>query len=216
MIDSLRRWWRHTSVSPAFVGLTRRRIALQWRLRGRPAPPPHIVKQAILLRHQKHRRFRTFVETGTFTGEMVAAMRPYFERLISIEMAPAIHDAAVRRFAGDERVQLWLGDSGSILPRVLAALEHPALVWLDGHYMGSGTARADLDSPVQAELTSLLRHAIRGHLVLIDDARLFTGKDGYPTLEALRAWIERERPGTRVEVEADIIRCAFDAADAVS
>jgi hypothetical protein len=131
-------------------------------------------------------------------------------------MAPAIHDAAVRRFAGDERVQLWLGDSGSILPRVLAALEHPALFWLDGHYMGSGTARADLDSPVQAELTSLLRHAIRGHLVLIDDARLFTGKDGYPTLEALRAWIERERPGTRVEVEADIIRCAFDAADAVS
>jgi hypothetical protein len=216
MIAGLGLGGRRVAVSPALLGLPRRRIALQGRLRGRPAPPPHIVKQAILLRYQQQRRFRTFVETGTFTGEMVAAMRPHFERLISIEMAPALYEAAVRRFAGDARVQLRLGDSGSVLPEVLAALDHPAFFWLDGHYMGSGTARADLDSPVRAELAALLRHAVRGHLVLIDDARLFTGEGGYPTLDALRGWIERERPGTRVEVGADIIRCAFDAADAVS
>ena len=28
-------------------------------------------------------------------------MRPYFARLISIEMAPAIYEATKRRFAGD-------------------------------------------------------------------------------------------------------------------
>lgn len=216
MLTGMRHWWRRVSVSPSLIALTRRRIALQWRLRGRPVPPPHLVKQGILLRYQQQRRFRTFVETGTFTGEMVAAMRPHFETLISIEMAPAIHEAARARFAGDRAVRLLLGDSGSLLPDVVAALDHPALFWLDGHYMGGATARAAQDSPVRAELAALLRHRVRGHLVLIDDARLFTGAEGYPTLAELDDWVRRERPGTRVELEADIIHCLFDAADDVS
>jgi hypothetical protein len=216
VIDRLQRWWRRVSVSPALIALTRKRITLAWRLRGSPAPPPHVVKQDILLRYQKQRRFSTFVETGTFTGEMVHAMRPHFARVISIEMAPAIFEATKRRFAGDSRVELLLGDSGTLLPRLLSALDHPALFWLDGHYMGGTTARAEEDSPVRAELAALLRHPARGHLVLIDDARLFTGADGYPTLEELRAWVQRERPGSLVDVDADIIRCTLDAADAVS
>jgi hypothetical protein len=52
--------------------------------------------------------------------------------------------------------------------------------------------------------------------VLIDDARLFTGTQGYPTLDDLRAEVVRERPGSRVDLAADIIRCAFDSPDAVS
>jgi hypothetical protein len=32
----------------------------------------------------------------------------------------------------------------------------------------------------------------------------------------LRAWVQRERPGSLVDVDADIIRCTLDAADAVS
>jgi hypothetical protein len=51
---------------------------------------------------------------------------------------------------------------------------------------------------------------------LIDDARLFTGSAGYPTIEELRGWIARERPGCDVQVDDDIIRCAFDVEDAVS
>ena len=216
MIEGLQRWWRRVSVSPALITVTRKRVTLSWRLRGSPAPPPHVVEQDILLRYQKQRRFSTFVETGTFTGEMIHAMRPHFARLISIEMAPAIFEATKRRFAGDARVELLLGDSGVLLPRVLSTLNHPALFWLDGHYMGGTTARADQDSPVRAELAALLHHPVRRHIVLIDDARLFTGTDGYPTIDELRTWIDRERPGSRVDVDADIIRCALDAADAVS
>ena len=213
MIAGFRGWWRKVSISPALVAFTRRRIEWQWRLRGSPLPPPHIVKQHVVLEYQKARRFRTFIETGTFTGEMVAAMRPHFERLVSIEMAPAIYEATRPRFAGDAHVRLLLGDSGHLLPEIVKTLDHPALFWLDGHYMGGNTARAEADSPVRAELAALLRHPTRGHLVLIDDARLFTGAEGYPTIDELRAWVERERPGSRVEVAADIIRCALDVAD---
>jgi len=143
-------------------------------------------------------------------------MRPYFDRIFSIEMSPEIYEAASRRFAGDRRVTLVLGDSATELPRLLEALDHPALFWLDGHFMGAGTARAQEDSPVRAELGALLRHPVRGHLVLIDDARLFLGADGYPTVAELRNWVERERPGSRFDVEDDIIRCVLDAEDAVS
>jgi hypothetical protein len=216
MNDGIRHWWRRVSVLPLFIGLTRQRVAFQWQMRGRPLPPPHVVKQLAILRYQRTRHLRTFIETGTFTGEMVAAMRPYFDRIVSVEMSPKIYQAATRRFAGDSRVTLVLGDSATELPRLLEALDHPALFWLDGHFMGAGTARAQEDSPVRAELGALLRHPVRGHLVLIDDARLFLGADGYPTVAELRNWVERERPGSRIDVEDDIIRCILDAEDAVS
>ena len=151
MTERLRQWWRRLSVSPAFIGLTRRRVAFQWRMRGRPPPPPHVVKQLVILGYQHRRKLHTFVETGTFTGEKwVDAMRPYFSRIVSIEMAPDIHEAAVRRFQGDSRVELLLGDSSILLPRLLEQIREPALFWLDGHFMGGTTARGQDDSPVKA------------------------------------------------------------------
>ena len=210
MIQSIRERWRQFSVSPALIGFTRRRIALQWRLRGRPLPPPHLVKQLAILRYQQSRQFTTFIETGTFTGEMVAAMRPHFRRLISIEMSPEIHASARRRFAGDPHVELLLGDSAVVLPRVLEQIRDPALFWLDGHFMGGRTARGGEDSPIRDELSALLSHPVQRHVVLIDDARLFDGTAGYPTIPELREWIQRGRPGADVQVEDDIIRCAFD------
>jgi hypothetical protein len=216
MSDPLRAWWRQLSVSPALIQLTRHRVALQWRLRGRPLPPPHVVKQLAILRHQRDRNLSVLVETGTFTGEMVAAMRPHFRRIVSIEMSPDIHRRALSRFAGDPRIELVLGDSAVVLPRVLATLQEPALFWLDGHFMGGDTARGQEDSPVRAELRALLSHPVRGHVVLIDDARLFSGRGGYPTIPELGAWIVRERPGSDVRIEDDIIQCLLDARDAVS
>ena len=210
MSDPLRERWRRFSVSPALIGLTRRRIALQWRLSGRPLPPPHVVKQLAILRYQHARKLATFIETGTFTGEMIDAMRPHFQRLISIEMSPEIHDRARRRFDADPRIEILLGDSAVVLPRVLEHIREPALFWLDGHFMGGSTARAGEDTPIRHELTALLTHPVRRHLVLIDDARLFDGTAGYPTIPELREWIHRERPGSEMQVEDDIIRCALD------
>lgn len=185
-------------------------------MRGKPVPPLHIVKQGIVIGYQRRHRFETFVETGTFTGEMLAAVRPYFSELISIELSPRIYAIASRRFSGDSGITLLLGDSGVVLPRVLESLDHPALFWLDGHYMGEGTGRAQIDTPVTQELAALLRHPVRGHVVLIDDARLFTGSDGYPSIADVRTRVETERPGSVVTLDGDIIRCALDGPGTVS
>ena len=56
-----------------------------------------------------------------------------------------------------------------------------------------------------AELTTILESATAA-IVLVDDARLFTGTDGYPTLEELRSLAERLRPSSTFAVARDVIR----------
>jgi hypothetical protein len=205
--------WRRLSVSPPLIRLTRARIAFQWWLAGKPIPPPNVVKQRTLIRYQRRYRLSTFIETGTYTGEMVQAMIGHVDRIVSIEIAPALHAQAVRRFAGLRQIQLLLGDSATRLPEVLASLDAPALFWLDGHYMGGESGRGAEDTPVSAEMTALLAHPVRGHVVLIDDARLFDGTSGYPRLGEFMAWVREQRPGTSVRTDADIIRCVFEAGE---
>jgi hypothetical protein len=197
--------WRRLSVHPVLRPLTEWRIYAQWRLAGRPIPAPPIVKQHILKQYQDRFRLQTLVETGTFTGETVEALRRRTSRIISIELEPVLHAAAVRRFAAAANVRLLQGDSTTLLPGVLADLHDAALVWLDGHYAGAGTAGAG-ESPLMHEVQTLLARAPRGDVVLIDDARQLTGTGGYPALDEVCAAIRCNRPHADLTVSDDIIR----------
>jgi SAM-dependent methyltransferase len=198
--------WRRVSMHPALRPFTESRVYGKWHRAGRPIPAPPIVKQRILKDALREHGLRTVVETGTFTGETVAALAPLVRRIVSIELDDRMYEAARRRFAGQPHIELLHGDSGRLLPEVLASIKEPALFWLDGHYTGGESARTDVDSPIVAEVAALLQHPVRGHVVLIDDAREFTGRDGYPTIEQLRARILASQPGARVTVADDIIR----------
>jgi hypothetical protein len=200
------RIWRRLSMHPLMRPLTERRVFRKWVRAGRPIPAPPIVKQRILKQALRDHRLHTLVETGTYTGETVAALAPCVRRLVSIELDPDLHAAARVRLAALAHVELLHGDSGALLPRVLAGIQTPSLFWLDGHYTGPQFARAGVDSPILAEVAALLEHPVEGHVVFIDDAREFTGAAGYPTLEGLRALIQARQPGAVVDVADDIIR----------
>jgi hypothetical protein len=191
---------------PAVRPFTEHRINLQWRLAGRPIPPPPPVKHAVIKHYQSRFGLRVFVETGTFAGDMIDAVKPRFERIVSIELDPGWHARAVQRFRSDSHVSLLQGDSGVRLQEVLASLTEPALFWLDAHYSGPVTARGLVDSPIAQELAALRAHPVKGHVVLIDDMRDFTGRDGYPTVAELVAWIRDADPDAVVEVKDDILR----------
>ena len=60
---------------------------LKWQRSGRPAPPPHQVKQAILRKYASKFNTRVLVETGTFLGDMIEAMRDNFDKIFSIELS---------------------------------------------------------------------------------------------------------------------------------
>ncbi len=110
------------------------------------------------------------------------------------------------RFARYGHIFILHGDSGQVLPEILAGITGPCLFWLDAHCSGGVTARGDCETPVVKEVAAILDHDERGHVVLIDDARCFVGKDGYPTLDQLRNLILAIRPEWTFEVEDDIVR----------
>jgi len=193
-------------MQPAIRPFTDWRIGVQWRLSGRPLPPPPPVKQAIVKEYQRRFGLRTFVETGTFAGGMIDAVQDRFDRIVSIELDPGWHARAVERFRGASHVTLLQGDSGTRLPEVLATLREPALFWLDAHYSGPVTARGAVDSPIVPELDAIRAHPVAGHVVLIDDMRDFNGTGGYPTVEALVRWIRQADPAATVGVRDDILR----------
>jgi hypothetical protein len=156
--------------------------------------------------YQRRFGLRVLIETGTFAGEMIAAVVDRFERVVSIELDPGWHAKAVERFGGRPAVTLLQGDSGIRLREVLTSLAEPALFWLDAHYAGPLTARGPLDSPILQELEAIRAHPVAGHVVLIDDLRYFTGSDGYPRAADLVQWIRSADPRGSVEIRDDILR----------
>jgi hypothetical protein len=175
-----------------------------WRLSGQPAPAPPHRKRAMVRDAIERFRPAVFIETGTYRGDTLAVVRPLVRRSISIELDPTLHMYAVRRFRMHQDVTVLLGDSAALLPQVLAELEEPALLWLDGHYSGGSTAGAGA-APIMRELEAALSSA-HPHVALVDDIRLFDGTDGYPTLAEVLELVAARRPAWTTAVSEDILR----------
>ena len=196
-----------TALYPKIKALGHYPDYLWWVLRGKPVRSPHLLKQKTVLAYGKKHQLRTLVETGTYHGEMVHAALGHFDRIYSIELNPEWAAFAHRRFARHPEVHIVEGSSQQKVPEVLAGINEPSLFWLDAAYYGSGAQGGNI-TRLLAELQAILSHHVRGHVVLMDDARTFTGTgvDGAMTAAQLAAKIEREFPGRKVVIERDIFR----------
>lgn len=177
-----------------------------WNLRGRPVPPPHFVKQRCIVHYSRRYGIGILVETGTFKGDMVRAVRPSFQKVYSIELSHELYLAAKKRFITYPNVYIIEGDSAVALDNVLQDIKCPCLFWLDAHYSSGITARSNQDTPILAELTSIFSHNIHGHVILIDDARMFDGTGDYPSLSMLQQFVFERRPESQMSIADDIIR----------
>jgi hypothetical protein len=178
------------------------RCRLEWVRGGAALPAPHCVKEVAVRRFAKQHGLGVLIETGTYLGQMVAAVARHFEQVISIELSHELAEAARLRFAGETHITILEGDSEDVLHHVLRRLERPALFWLDAHYSEGKTARSRQDTPITFEIASIMSHAIGSHVVLIDDARLFDGTNSYPTVE----WVAKAVASRyQLHVEDDII-----------
>lgn len=178
----------------------------EWNRKGCPVPPPHMVKQLTIAGYQKQYGYQTLVETGTFMGEMVEAQKKNFKEIISIEIGDDLFEQAKKRFRQDKNIRLIHGDSGKMLPQVVTTIKSPAIFWLDGHYSNGITAMGDTECPIFEELDAIFNNNNLDHILLIDDARCFTGENDYPTIEKLTEYVQRKKPLYNVEVKNDIIR----------
>lgn len=182
----------------------------QWIERFRPCPPPHLVKQSVVKEYAKRFSPETLVETGTYLGFMVRSTKDTFRRIYSIELEETLYKRAKKKFSKFNHVTILQGDSGEVLAKLLETLNEPCLFWLDAHHSSGATfktGKGKLLTPVLSELTHILSHPkAQGHVILIDDAREFTGENDYPTIAGLKEFVFRVKPEFTLEVQDDIIR----------
>lgn len=123
---------------------------------------------------------QTFIETGTSDGAGVQeALKAGFKRIRSVELSPQYYKKCKTRFAGNKKVQLFYGNSTDILPLMLDGIKGTAVIWLDAHPSGPGSAgHSDLmekgdfsefnqHNILKKELKIILSRGL--HVILIDD-----------------------------------------------
>lgn len=213
----MKMWLKHGLLKwgllPIIDTLRRLPATVRWLQNGCTgvAPPP--VKRRILTAYLHRFKLQEFVETGTHLGDTLAYIASdNGVSCTSIELADDYYRQAAERFRSWPNVTLHHGDSGHVLPKLVRKLNQPALFWLDGHYSGGATAKGETETPISEELQAILESPIKGHVILIDDARCFDGAQGYPPLGQL---LEKVRMSSeyRIEVSADIIRLTHGSGD---
>lgn len=176
-----------------------------WKLRGEPVRSPHLLKQRAVREYARRYGLSVLVETGTYYGEMVAAMKRRFAEIYSVEYDPELARRAQDKFSRWPHIHVLEGDSQRVVPELLRSLDRPALFWLDAGYYGWAGLQGD-NQRLTTELEAILRHPVPGHVILMDDARGLNGQNGAPTVDQLKQRIIAEFPGRSVEVKHDILR----------
>ena len=179
---------------------------VEWERNGKPAPSPHIIKQRNLKEFTSKYQLKILVETGTYYGDMVEAMKGTFDQIYSIELSEKLYEKAKKRFKKEKTIELIQGDSGAKLANLIDKIDKPTLFWLDGHYSAGITAQGDKDTPIYAELTHIFNAQDTGHVIIIDDARCFGTDPAYTSIEELRQFILSKNSNASITIEDDSIR----------
>lgn len=188
------------------IGRKQSKELKQWKESGEGVPVPHLIKQKAIMDYAQKYDLRVLVETGTFFGDMVAAMKGEFAKIYSIELSEELYANAQKRFRKDKNIELICGDSGKVLGDLVDSLDEPALFWLDGHYSGGITAKAEVDTPILDEIACILDARERKHVIIIDDARCFGADPAYPSLSQLSDLVSSKRPDMAITMSNDSIR----------
>ncbi|MCZ4244697.1 SGNH/GDSL hydrolase family protein [Pedobacter punctiformis] len=176
--------------------------------------PEYSEKRAIILSYQRIFKTKIFIETGTFMGDTVEVLINDFDNLYSIELSEELASKAIKRFESIQKIKIIQGDSGIQIGKLIKDINQPVLFWLDGHYSGEfmyndefiKTAKGTLNTPIEKELQLILASE-QAHIILIDDARLFTGEMDYPTIKQIKDIVRKNsRFNHKLSVSRDIIR----------
>ena len=177
-----------------------------WEKNGKSAPSPHLVKQIEIVECSKKNNSKILVETGTYYGDMVEAMKKKFDKIYTIELSDQLFQMAKNRFKHQNNIEIFQGNSAILLHDIIKNINEPAIFWLDGHYSSGITAKGEKETPIKEELFIILNSNKLNHIILIDDARSFGTQLDYPTIDELSKFIFEFSPEACISVKDDIIR----------
>lgn len=164
---------------------------------------------AITLRDAAKIKF--FVETGTFKGATSTWAAAHFEKVYTIEAYRPRFEKTAAALALYPNIVSIFGDSRVKLAEVLEQISSPAIIWLDAHWINDSPVDAKGECPLLEELQAINEHAFSDdHIILIDDARLFTQPPPHPHQAGdwprLSTFINKIGTGRRViKIDHDMI-----------
>lgn len=116
------------------------------------------------------------VETGTYMGDTVRNMQPYFREFHTIEISMNLYKHFLATHPNYGNVKAHYGDSSVKIPELLKSFgeSDKCVFWLDGHFSHGCTSKGDKDVPLLEECKAIdeLYKPDEG-LILVDDLRLF-------------------------------------------
>jgi hypothetical protein len=139
----------------------------------------------LVLALRDHFKLRLFLELGTYKAGTALWAAEHFERVITIEgYRPRFEKTYAANKDKFANLQFVFGDTRTTLPGILAEINEPVLIWADSHWCGEGAQdsheRGD-ECPLMIELETINAHPYAAqHVILVDDARLFTAPPPYP------------------------------------
>jgi len=139
-----------------------------------------LIQQNIIKKHIRDFNIRSFVETGTYKGDMINKIKNFCDEIYSIELGKDFYERAKKRFEKDKHINIIYGDSGKVIPK------RADMYWLDAHPIKGGVEETDSqdDCPIMNELRRIEDFKI----ILIDDANLFTGKK-YVHIDRIKEYV---------------------------
>jgi len=172
------------------------------------SPSASYNKRLFILKMAKENKTPVFIETRTYLGDTVSALRYSFREIYSIELDEKLAQRAKNIFKNYKHIHILQGDSAKILPAILENIKKPTLFWLDAHYSGGITAKGEKENPILDELQTILNQWVGGSVILIDDARLFKKENNWPEIEDIKSLVVKIKPNLKLEVleSLDIIK----------
>lgn len=143
-----------------------------------------------------------FIESGTYLGDMVDAVKNDFAQIYSIELDARLFQRVQKRFRHLNHISILEGESSIVLPNLLAQINKPCLFWLDAHYSEGITAKGPEVTPILNEVQAILSWYQKGTVILIDDAKFL---DSLVSLDSLQKLINQSRYQLNFRVKNDIV-----------
>jgi len=115
------------------------------------------------------------IESGSLYGDTIyRALNFGYKKVISIEINKELFHYVSNRFESEIKegiVELHLGSSIDVLPKILKNINEPVTFWLDAHLHGNSFGKVH-DAPIIQELDIIKSHNINSHNILVDDMRI--------------------------------------------